>query len=108
ESSTANNSSPTVLLHATVPEYNWKDCNEYYANGLHNTQFCAGIENEGSCGGDQGAALFKRVSGKYYIVGVVAFGPGNCVTSNQDVWTKVTSHLDWIKSNTKDAVYCQS
>ncbi|RWS18265.1 hypothetical protein B4U80_03483, partial [Leptotrombidium deliense] len=55
--------------------------------------FCGGYENVGSCDGDEGAIIFKSISGKNYILGVVSFGPGNCVSSNQDVYTKSVYEL---------------
>jgi len=52
-----------------------------------------------SCRGDSGGPLFTWKGNKAVLVGVVSRGKG-CANVNQaGVYTKVTSHLDWIDQN---------
>ncbi|XP_076647194.1 trypsin-1-like [Halictus rubicundus] len=50
---------------------------------------------KGSCNGDSGGPL--TVNGK--LVGLVSWAMGCALTDYPTVYTRVTSHLDWIKAN---------
>ncbi|RWS21841.1 trypsin-1-like protein [Leptotrombidium deliense] len=103
---TENDTLPDNLLQATITEYNWNDCNNWYEKRLLESQMCAGTETQGSCVGDSGGPLFKKVNGKNYVVGVVSMVLSNCKRSYLSVYARVTSYLDWIKGNTQDALSC--
>ena len=52
--------------------------------------------------GDSGGALvYLESDGRYTEVGIVLFGSSACCTVGYPaIFTRVTSYLDWIKSNT--------
>lgn len=55
-----------------------------------------------SCNGDSGGPLVYKgpnTDGSWYQVGIVSFGTKQCGKGTPGVYTRVTSHLDWIKEN---------
>jgi secreted trypsin-like serine protease len=70
-------------------------------------QVCTvGVKEEntaGACKGDSGGPLTQALRGRYYLLGVVSYGPGDCVkgsTTNPDVYTDVPYFKTWIDGTT--------
>ncbi|XP_030080141.1 serine protease snake-like [Drosophila hydei] len=79
-------------------------CQDYYtrellAEGLAASQLCAGdTKGKGdTCQGDSGGPLLMRSDLTWYVVGVTSLGHG-CATGPPSIYTRVSSHLDWIES----------
>ncbi|CAB3380270.1 Hypothetical predicted protein [Cloeon dipterum] len=68
---------------------------------LDSSQLCAGGEKgKDSCSGDSGGPLVLALKGKWFVTGVVSYGPENCGTQNlPGIYTRVTSFLPWILDN---------
>ena len=59
------------------------------------------IGGRSSCQGDSGGGLTIDLRGTKVIVGVVSFGAAtSCTQGHPAVFTRVTSYLDWIQSQT--------
>jgi len=83
------------------------DCKKQW--GTNGTlQLCAGGKDRSACDGDSGGPLSTREGGRVHQVGLVSFGHDDCGVSSGAslVYTRIAGYLDWIKANTKDAVYC--
>jgi secreted trypsin-like serine protease len=48
------------------------------------------------CSGDSGGGLITDIDNEIYLIGLVSFG-GTCKQGLPDVFTKVSSYLDWIE-----------
>lgn len=91
-----------VLTVSATPVAN-RDCHIYFRRkgaSLGGDEFCAWDEAGDTCIGDLGGPLIGKVSGRFYVVGLKSY-----VLSNRDpadktspgVYTKIASHLKWIK-----------
>lgn len=75
---------------------------------LTEKQLCAGaVVGKDSCGGDSGGPLMAPLSvngpPRYFLVGIVSYGPEKCsVFTVPGVYTKVSSYLDWILTNVRE------
>merc|ERR1711872_564375 len=101
-------SSPNTLREITVKVWSNKDCvNSNYGNAIQSGMMCAGTTGKDSCQGDSGGPLvYRDGGGNYDQIGVVSWGSGCAVAGYPGVYTRVTSYLDWIKTNTQNGVYC--
>uniref|UniRef100_A0A2M4BS19 CLIP domain-containing serine protease n=1 Tax=Anopheles marajoara TaxID=58244 RepID=A0A2M4BS19_9DIPT len=81
-----------------------EDCAPIFARGgifLKPSQICAGgVRGKDTCSGDSGGPLMRQISGTWYLLGVVSFGPQKCGTAGvPGVYTNVMEYTDWIKNN---------
>ncbi|XP_049534152.1 uncharacterized protein LOC125950324 [Anopheles darlingi] len=81
-----------------------EECAPIFARGgifLKPSQICAGgVRGKDTCSGDSGGPLMRQVSGTWYLLGVVSFGPQKCGTAGvPGVYTNVMEYTDWIKNN---------
>ena len=91
---------PPSLHYVSVPIVSQADCNKAYSNDITSNMICAGLEEGGkdSCQGDSGGPLVcMQGDNKPVITGVVSFGIGCAFPGFPGVYSKVTSHLSWIK-----------
>lgn len=71
---------------------------------ISNDQLCtAGQEGRDTCEGDSGGPLMRfevledNGTPRYYLLGIVSFGPRRCGTADlPGVFTKVSNYVDWI------------
>ncbi|XP_050092155.1 CLIP domain-containing serine protease 14D-like [Anopheles aquasalis] len=92
--------SPYKLV-APLSYYDQKRCDASYRSRVRipvtETQFCAmGNHGRDTCNGDSGGPLMKWLQTRYYVTGVVSFGPQRCGNEVPAVYTKVDSFFDWI------------
>jgi len=90
-----------------VPVVPLSECQEAYNNRetIDNRQLCAGTGGTDSCNGDSGGPLnyLDFNTGRFYIVGVVSFGPKNCGSSSlPGVYGRIGSYLDWIEEKVRE------
>ena len=98
------------MQHAMVPMKSPEACAAKFAGMAYDPadQICAGFEEGGidSCQGDSGgpmAALDDR--GRAYQIAVVSFGFGCAQAGEPGVYTRVSNHVDWIRSHVPDAKF---
>ncbi|XP_068233925.1 clotting factor G beta subunit-like isoform X1 [Palaemon carinicauda] len=98
-----------VLRETTVPILD-PGCNGVVFENTEITpmMLCAGYPegDKDTCGGDSGGPLTVQENERHILVGVTSFGRGCGKKNSPGVYTRVTSLLDWILNNTKDATYC--
>lgn len=96
-----------VKLQVWLPVVNSEDCNRIYGEkriSIGNGQLCAGgVEGKDSCIGDSGGPLMstgissRDGRARYFVAGVVSFGPESCGTKDwPGVYTRVSHYTDWI------------
>ncbi|CAL8101304.1 unnamed protein product [Orchesella dallaii] len=83
-----------TLLKVSVPIVINEICGNVY--NLTNTQFCAGENGKDSCQGDSGGPFL--CNNRNVICGIVSYGIGCGSPNYPGVYTKVSSHVDWIKT----------
>ncbi|KAJ3647421.1 hypothetical protein Zmor_005585 [Zophobas morio] len=97
-----SNKMSTVLLHVRIPIIDKDKCREIVEDAsMGPGQFCAGgDEGFDSCRGDSGGPVMRVESfgdtPRYYIVGLVSFGPRDCGTDKPAIYTDVTKYKKWI------------
>ncbi|KAJ8867687.1 hypothetical protein PR048_031490 [Dryococelus australis] len=101
--STAEASSSDVLLFAPIPVLNNSFCGAAWAArgvGIRAGMLCAGLANTATCLGDSGGPLMvvDDQDGLYVVAGITSFGAPPACNSlvYPDVWTRVSSYIDWI------------
>ena len=94
------NSLPADLQWVGVPTMTNDQCKNYY-NSITDSMICAGFEQGGkdSCQGDSGGPFICNENGQAILTGVVSWGAGCASPQAPGVYSRVTTVLDWIKSN---------
>ncbi|XP_026333569.1 trypsin-1-like [Hyposmocoma kahamanoa] len=99
-----------TLQEVYVPIISNEDCRKtVYKQRITDNMLCAGEPEGGrdACQGDSGGPLHVMNSNaQFQEVGVVSWGEGCARPNAPGVFTRVNRYLSWIKSNTKDACYC--
>ncbi|CAL4070620.1 unnamed protein product [Meganyctiphanes norvegica] len=99
-----------VPLKGIVPVVPIQTCKEKYKRVtnpndqriIDDKQLCAGTGVIDSCKGDSGGPIhyIDKKTGKFYVVGVVSYGPIRCGESSlPGVYTRIGYYLDWIKES---------
>uniref|UniRef100_A0A0A9YLH9 Venom protease n=2 Tax=Lygus hesperus TaxID=30085 RepID=A0A0A9YLH9_LYGHE len=95
-----------VLLDVKLPIVDNEKCRKFYASkrvDIDSNHICAGGEaGKDSCRGDSGGPLMFKNDTTYFLIGVVAFGSACGIEGSPGVYTRITSHLDWLIENLKD------
>ncbi|CAL8109430.1 unnamed protein product [Orchesella dallaii] len=97
--------SSSVLREVQIPTVPDSVCQEKYAPfktaAVDDTNICAGLQTGGK--GDSGGPLQQPVgtSNRYVLIGVVSFGFKCAEPGFPGVYSRVTSHLDWIDETMK-------
>jgi hypothetical protein len=105
ESRDASTNSSSQLREVTVPYVNPARCSARYGEKVTDAQICAGFERGGAdaCRGFSGAPLLAFTShGCPYVVGIVSWGEECGRARGYGVYSRVSSYIDWIKSNVSD------
>lgn len=90
------------LLKTTLRQFDLNECRNIYGQGPTSTVFCAFAPDTRTCRGDSGGPVFKMLSGKPQLVGIVSWGPEECVhAENPSGYTHVARFLPWIASHIK-------
>jgi secreted trypsin-like serine protease len=88
-----------VYLNAT----NRKTCVDAFEDEMDiiKSQICAGgVRGKDTCRGDSGGPIqtaHRDATCVYDIIGLKSFGSPMCGSTNFEVYTKVSSYLDWIE-----------
>jgi thermitase len=77
-------------------------CNDsnHYNGKITNNMLCAGLEEGGkaSCYGDSGGPMIVQSESEWKLAGIVSWGVGCADPHNYDVYTRVSSFVNWINS----------
>jgi trypsin len=96
-----------VLMKVDVPIIDNATCKAYPRyNNVADSMICAGYATGGkdSCQGDSGGPLFMKIDGVTFHVGLTSWGIGCARPNAPGVYTRTTSHLEWIKTTSGGAV----
>jgi len=108
--------SPT-LREVEVETMTNQDCKQtdYPSNWIFDEMMCAGVDGGGkdACQGDSGGPLITSESGdgvtpgqNYQLIGVTSWGYGCAWSGYPGVYSRITSVLDWIKTNIAGSGMC--
>ncbi|XP_077485205.1 proclotting enzyme-like [Amblyomma americanum] len=90
------------LRQGQVPVWAEADCKKAYERLLPigEAHLCAGDIRGGTdaCQGDSGGPLQLLHEGRYYVVGIVSGGKGCGTPGFPGVYTRVSSHLNWLRN----------
>uniref|UniRef100_T1JCW8 Peptidase S1 domain-containing protein n=1 Tax=Strigamia maritima TaxID=126957 RepID=T1JCW8_STRMM len=78
---------------------------------LNKDKLCAWAQNKDSCKGDSGGPLAwqNQSTKRHYLIGIISMGFRCGETNMPGLYTRITSYIDWIKSNTQnDTTICWS
>jgi len=94
-----------VLREVDVTTIATADCQAYYGIVTDDMVCIDSTGGHGSCNGDSGGPMNYVVDGVTQTRGITSFGSSTgCETGYPDGYTRVTSYLDWIESNTGIAI----
>ncbi|XP_011302141.1 uncharacterized protein [Fopius arisanus] len=98
----------SVLQEATLKVMSYAQCkNTSLGNYITRSMTCAYNDGEDACQGDSGGPLlFQRNNSKFETIGIVSWGIGCALPELPGVYVRLMDYLDWIKWNTRDAIYC--
>ncbi|WGD37521.1 serine protease [Lysinibacter sp. HNR] len=91
---------PSILQKVQVPLLSQNECAaawEHVSGMFTDKNICAGRAGIGSCYGDSGGPLFKKIGSDFYQIGVVSRGGGTCAQPGEPgiyASTSVTSFLE--------------
>jgi len=95
--------STNKLQWVRVPAITNADCDSDYGGGITDSMICAGYRGEGgkdACRGDSGGPFVcQDENNRAIIAGVVSWGYGCAHPDYPGVYARVTTALDWIKTN---------
>jgi hypothetical protein len=104
--------SPPTLIDSPVKEFDSKSCLTFYSKILRfdeKNSVCAG-GIRGVCFKDEGSPLLSLEGGHVFQRGLVSVSRGfaDCAYRPKvpTIFERVSSHMEWIKSKTKDAQWC--
>ncbi|XP_014253064.2 trypsin-1-like isoform X2 [Cimex lectularius] len=100
-----------IVQEVQVPILTLQQCRatKYRPSRITPNMVCAGKGIQDSCQGDSGGPLLLNTEGeKFEIVGIVSWGVGCGRPGYPGVYTRVTSYLNWVRRNMKDACACVS
>ncbi|PSN39432.1 hypothetical protein C0J52_12351 [Blattella germanica] len=83
------------------------ECANTYGNIITSTKLCVRTSGgQSTCNGDSGGPLvIQQSDGQYTLVGIVSFGSiYGCQQGYPAAFTRVSSYLDWISSNSRISV----
>jgi len=94
-----------VLREVDVTTISTADCQAYYSIVTDNILCIDSEGGHGSCNGDSGGPMNYVTGGVTQTRGITSFGSSTgCETGYPDGYTRVTSYLDWIETNTGIAI----
>lgn len=95
------------LREAVLQTMTNEECNTMYGNGeIQPDMLCAASQGKDSCQGDSGGPLVTEEDGLFSIIGVVSWGYDCASNEYPGVYARVTSELDWIKTQSQSGVTC--
>lgn len=100
----------TSLQSVMVDIIDTHDCRDnfkYKAKDITQNMMCARSPGADACYGDSGGPLTVSENGQAVLVGVVSWGLDCAQPQWPGVYSRVTSGLDWIRANTRDAEVCE-
>ncbi|XP_060849917.1 venom protease-like isoform X2 [Rhopalosiphum padi] len=65
---------------------------------IDDRKLCAGEQGKSACSGDSGGPLMWLKKKQFYLIGINSYGQVECGVT-PDVYTKVSSYIDWILEN---------
>ncbi|XP_064081994.1 chymotrypsinogen A-like [Macrobrachium nipponense] len=97
-----NSSYSPVLLHTVTTTITNAMCEKMLGPKyfITNEKICCLASGKGQsspCSGDSGGPLMYQHGGHVDLIGIVSAGPGRCPRELPTSYTRVTSHLDWIR-----------
>ncbi|XP_068246425.1 venom protease-like [Palaemon carinicauda] len=99
-----DNSSSPVLLEVGMTTVTVEECKKKYPHpqDISDKMICTVSNNQApgiSCRGDSGGPLMYQQKTFTEQIGIVSFGIEGCGPSYPDVYVRVTSYLDWIRTH---------
>ncbi|XP_015605959.1 transmembrane protease serine 9 [Cephus cinctus] len=96
------------LRKANLKVMPWLSCkNVSFGDHITESMICAYNENTDACQGDSGGPLlYQRYDGRYETIGIVSWGIGCAKRGMPGVYVKNSDYINWIMTNTMDAIYC--
>lgn len=103
-----------VMHEVELDRISQEECAKYYKDFKWNLNYtiCSYThrKNTSTCSGDSGSPVSTRRDGQVYQIAIVSMGLSTC-NINGEVFPvaeeKVVAHLDWIRNNTQDGVFCE-
>ncbi|XP_034826264.1 phenoloxidase-activating enzyme-like [Maniola hyperantus] len=96
-------SASEIKLEVSIPYVPWDKCEKVQGPDVMDTQICAGgADGKDSCDGDSGGPLMYEYSDRYYVIGVLSYGPRRCGEIGRPAThTNVYRYISWIKETIK-------
>ncbi|KAM4024009.1 serine protease 27-like [Anomaloglossus baeobatrachus] len=100
--------SPQTLQEVSLPLIDTPTCDDLYHIDsstssstpiILDDMICAGYKIGGmdSCQGDSGGPMVCSENGQWFLAGLVSWGEGCGLPERPGIYTKLTSHIDWVK-----------
>ena len=97
----------TVLQSIEVDIMSNKECVKgYNSKDITSNMICARAPGADACYGDSGGPLTVQEEGRAVLAGVVSWGLECARPQWPGVYSRVTSVMDWVRENTRQAEFC--
>lgn len=97
---------PEELMRGHLKTMTNADCHAKWGevNAIADGMLCAFDRNDAigattACNGDSGGPLIQVINGKKMLVGLVSWGENGCKATMPNVYTRISTYVDWIKTN---------
>jgi len=96
---------PNVLQHANIGILANAECLNMAGSGIWANHICVydSSQQRGACNGDSGGPINCPSGSSHVVTGIASFvyqNAGNCLPSYPSVYTRVSTYISWISTNT--------
>jgi len=88
-----------------------EECRKNYSTvdiPILDTMLCGSLDGQDPCKGDSGGPfVIKDAKNRFNLIGIISHGQGCNAEGYPTIFSRVSKFIEWIQSETQDALYCR-